>query len=540
MDNNFNLIGDYQRYLMMLNELAKEENTQKMNDFLAWLASNNLPAPDKDVTPESLAKMDFALFQLRSNELERFFPEIKEQIDQKVLCFDPFVPLYDAGFGSEDIGKMPIGFLNDIQTTMAFESEFPEENKKPLAERLKESKSTFIKMLKSDAAKLTMSTVMFGIAVGTGGGAALAVSSAMFATKLMENKSVQGLLSRVEGKVDQFLIDNGYKKEVVEERKQTFGEKLEGITNSKWYKMLKVPVAACLILSGVGAAAAVGLSSMGVDSLADVAELAGKGSDYISGLNVGELADKGSQLISQVSDSFDLNVGSQLPGVDSPAFVPNHDGITELTGHANIGDSQVISEHVDFATADFSTTNEFTFNSEGVDGSLDVLDGKTEGAYSGYDSGMDELSIEGDLPVASEYTAKSGDTLWELAKEHYLAQTGHEPTGQQIVAMINDLGLDDPNSIGVNETFSFENDVSKYDDIKMVTADWLENGTEHAAHVASTVNDNAVHAASIASDKADTLLSASKQEIGEPFIKNQEAATRFMKKVIDKDIAPSI
>jgi len=488
MEKNVTLISDYQHYLMMLKELSNGQHEQKMEEYLELLTlKDNIPL-DLDATPADLAKLDFSVFQLRKAELEKVAPEIKNLVDEKILSFNPFTPLYDAGFDKKQVTNMPVGFLNDIQTTMAFEKEFPDEEKKPLSERLAAAKTTITSLMKNDKAKLAMSTVMFSVAVGTGGGAALAVSATMFATKLAENKFVQELLTKTEQRIDKYLIDAGYKKEKVEERKSTFGEKLEAITSSKWYNRIKMPIAACLLITGIGTAAALSMSHAGIESLPN--------------MNVTALVEKGRDLVSGLASNFDLLDASLVSDVKETA---------QSTFDSIFNSAPDVPK---FGEIDYGSNNVFAFEPVKPEMSFDVLDAKTDGLYGEVNASMDPIA-----PVSTEYTAEKGSTLWEMAKEHYQHQTGHEPSGKQIIAMINDLGLEDPNSIDVNQTFEFTNDLSKYDSLDKVTADWLDGGHQepstvnHAPHVQpNDMADGQVH-------NAATDSKAPTSAVEEPFIK---------------------
>ncbi|PTH80117.1 hypothetical protein [Aeromonas veronii] len=515
MEKNVTLISDYQHYLMMLKELSNGQHEQKMEEYLELLTlKDNIPL-DLDATPADLAKLDFSVFQLRKAELEKVAPEIKNLVDEKILSFNPFTPLYDAGFDKKQVTNMPVGFLNDIQTTMAFEKEFPDEEKKPLSERLAAAKTTITSLMKNDKAKLAMSTVMFSVAVGTGGGAALAVSATMFATKLAENKFVQELLTKTEQRIDKYLIDAGYKKEKVEERKSTFGEKLEAITSSKWYSRIKMPIAACLLITGIGTAAALSMSHAGMESLPN--------------MNVAALVEKGRDLVSGLASNFDILDTASVSDVKE----------TAQSAFDSIFNSA--PEVPKFGDIDYGTNDVFAFEPVKPELSFDILDAKTDGLYGEVNASMDPIT-----PVTTEYTAEKGSTLWEMAKEHYQSHTGHEPSGKQIIAMINDLGLEDPNSIDINQTFEFTNDLGKYDNLDKVTADWLDGGHQgsssvnHASHAQSVDAavghvHNAAPAGQAPASAVEEPFIKQSAEIREPFDKSAYAKAAFINKFLNNE-----
>lgn len=557
MENFNTLPGEYQHYLLMLNELAKDKNEMVMNDYLEWLALSGdepLDLLQADQSPANLAKLDFAVFQQRKNELAVIAPEIKNIVDEKILSFNPLTPLYDAGFDDTQIGRMPVGFLQDIQTTMAFEDEFPDEERIPLSERLSNAKDSILSLMKGDATKLAMSTVMFSITVGTGGGAALAISSIMFATKLAENKLVQSLLTKTEQRIDKFLIDKGFKQEVVEQRKQTFGEKLEALTESNWYKKLKLPVAACLLLTGVGTAAALSMSHFGVEG---VSSLIDKGSEFVS-----NASDAASSLLEQGQESISAALGGGVdpasvtaggydgafsaaayddvlnPGVDNVQVAQVQDlvslPIEEDPSRSAFDSIFTGGEHVtQFGElANVGPSDVFVADNSPTDMSFDVLNGNATGTFGTVDASMDPLSFDVTLPDVTQYTAHDGSTLWDMAREHYEHINGHAPTGTQITAMINDLGLEDPNQLQIGQQFEFSNDLTKYEHLDKVTADWLGGGTHKAAEVVTAHVD-------AAAPPVQTVGTHAPAASSEPFVRDLDAARTFADKFADRSPIPS-
>ena len=83
------------------------------------------------------------------------------------------------------------------------------------------------------------------------------------------------------------------------------------------------------------------------------------------------------------------------------------------------------------------------------------------------------------------HTVGAGDTLWAIAREHYITLAGAEPTAPQIIAMINDMGVADPNHIQPGQEITLPASVSQYADVRAVaSAEWLSpvapTGTEVA------------------------------------------------------------
>ncbi|WP_425263801.1 LysM peptidoglycan-binding domain-containing protein [Vibrio owensii] len=75
----------------------------------------------------------------------------------------------------------------------------------------------------------------------------------------------------------------------------------------------------------------------------------------------------------------------------------------------------------------------------------------------------------------AQHVVEKGENAWKIAEAHYQHVTGEVPTPQQVVAMVNDMGLDNPGVIKPGETLSLSNDLSKYaaDTVGKVQADWL-------------------------------------------------------------------
>ena len=95
-----------------------------------------------------------------------------------------------------------------------------------------------------------------------------------------------------------------------------------------------------------------------------------------------------------------------------------------------------------------------------------------------------------DVPQIIEVEVKSGRTAWGIAEKAYQDATGNAPTSQQIVAIVNDMGLDNPEMIQPGDTVNISADMGKYDleTLGKVDADWLEPVVEQSQNLDGIVD----------------------------------------------------
>ena len=67
-----------------------------------------------------------------------------------------------------------------------------------------------------------------------------------------------------------------------------------------------------------------------------------------------------------------------------------------------------------------------------------------------------------DVPIDTAYTAGDKYYVWDMAKDHFEAMTGEKPTKDQLIAMIDDLGMDNPNYVQDGQVVKFPNDMDAY------------------------------------------------------------------------------
>jgi hypothetical protein len=534
--------------LLHLKELEKEKNARHFESLMKHtIFSEGLDLDDPDsMSSEKLSKIELSYLDARKkNEaIKLVAPEVVAEVAKNIKETEIIPDLKEAGF---PITRLSARFTNDLKVVKHFHAQFPDESGPSFIDKLKSVKSLVIEAVKSDTGNALLGTAMFSVAVATGGAAGIAISGAMYATKLMENKKVQGLMDSLQSKTDKFLVDYGFKTEAIEGRKEKLSEKMQGIADSKWFKAAKITAACCMV--GVGAFA---LTSLMTDG-----ELLQKGIESASSAfstaaetelaqSVSEHAENASKFI---SDSIDQHhnyttqngIGSdefkaaqtaayggadlpesdfgQIQGGDASAselHVPT-DAITEApvpTGPdlspAELSDAPVESIGVP-AGPELAPVEPTGLPATPELAPFELSDVPIEPTSELAAPGLSPLDLDNipaeptDVPVeltsapidlgTSIYTAESGDTVWALAEKHFQLTTGYEASNQQIISMINDLNMDNPHSIDILDQIEFKNDLGPYldqTDPKVYAAALQEAPSLHEAppQFASTLMHN--------------------------------------------------
>jgi len=86
----------------------------------------------------------------------------------------------------------------------------------------------------------------------------------------------------------------------------------------------------------------------------------------------------------------------------------------------------------------------------------------------------------GELVGFMAHDIKLGDTLWDLAKEHFAEQhPGEEPNNIQIINMVNDIAeyndIDKPNKIFAGQTIHFPQDLNPSSELVSGQTNWLND-----------------------------------------------------------------
>jgi nucleoid-associated protein YgaU len=318
---------------------------------------------------------------------------------------------------------------------------------------------------------------MFSVAVGTGGGAALAVSGAMYAANLMKNEKVQNFMSRIESKVSDTLVRFGFKEENVEERKTTLGERMKSITSNKWFKIGTAAAAVGMLGVGVGALLHNGgldAIKSGYDAVANADYEMLKGDAYLFAQNtvagaydgVVDGAEYASEAVSGFYEAITDDSFSIMETLGNSA--------EEATLAAQSTAESVMEEASNLFNSDSVTPVE---NPTPVDPSVEdsvtratgpaiddlVPEGTDSAAPSADGSETSSDLTNADLQQAHvEYEVKDGDNAWNIVEDYLTTAGSQPPTDAQILAVVEDLGLENPDLIYPGDTINLPADVQQY------------------------------------------------------------------------------
>lgn len=467
----------YQHYLLLLDTLREDRHEQEYLDFVSSILADKEMLDDFDASPESLSKIDIEMAHMHLDKIKKHCPKTFAEVSKKIFDEDSSQSLIDAGIDvNNQQSNVPLSFPYDIAILRAYESTFPEEGKLPLKDRLAQFKVIVSGAASSESGKALIDTTLFALAAGVSG-VGLPIATAIFATKMMENKKVQDLMTSIEEKTSKALIKLGFKEESINERKKPLGERMKEISETKWFKASKVPLIACSLAIGVGAlavtqfdigvadikAAADSVMSLPIPTVESAMALSGTAIGTASNLSLaaGAVIDAGVNMYQSAVDGASSGFTSTAEFFDR-AVAATEKGIADAGVAA-----KDINNAVEMTSVDYSNAPAEHLSSATDVGASDITTNTT---------GSPEIP---EAP-SKTYTVETGDRLWNIAENHYLEATGEKPTPQQITAMINDLGLENPNMIYPGQSIDFTNDMSKYKDVTSVTADWLEKGVSGA------------------------------------------------------------
>lgn len=482
--------------LLHLKELEKESNAryfEKLMKHTLFAEGLDLNDPDS-VSSESLSKIELSYLEARKkNEaIKLVAPEVVAEVAKNIKDTEIIPDLKEAGF---PITRLSARFTNDLKVIKHFNEQFPDESGPSFIDKLKSVKSLVIEAVKSDTGNALLGTAMFSVAVATGGAAGIAISGAMYATKLMENKKIQSLMDSLQSKTDKFLVDYGFRAEAVEGRTEKLSEKMQSVTESKWFKAAKITAACCMV--GVGAFTLTSLMTDG-DLLHKGIESASSAFSSAAETELAQsISEHAENTSKSISDSLDQhhNYISQN-GIGSDEFKAAQ---TAAYGGADLPESDFSQFHGADGLADELTA-------DAVPAGPDLPQGDVPVEPAAVTADPDLAAVEqGDVPVeptalpidlgTSIYSAEAGDTVWSLAEKHFQLTTGYEASNQQIISMINDLNMDNPHSIGISDQIEFKNDLGQYldkSDPKVYTAVLQEAPSlpEARTELASTLMHN--------------------------------------------------
>lgn len=510
-------VGDYQKYILMLNELLKDENEKMFDQYVQGLLSEKGYEDVSKITIDQLIEMDFnqSVAADRLKTISNSVPEIRSKVDAYIDRFDAIEVLGLAGY---DVKTVPEHFIHDVKTSMAFEAAFPDHEREHIKDRLLRVKDSFAKTMAKDSTRLALSGVMTAVACTVAGPVGIALSGANLASQFLQNKKVVELLNKGHERLTENLVKLGLKQEVVDGRNKKLGDTLKEFTENKWVRNgLKVAGIGSLAF-GVGVLAEHLYTEVNwTEAVAKASDLTGKAIETVfdsetiaqaSGMmdSFGNMADgafkEANEILqasasglgefyeSAVSASYDSanppssDVLSNAEKVDSPTPAATEHA-SEKPWSINESLLSPIAEKSIESISDLEVPNIVEHLDSLMQNSANVIDALSpdeKSLFAPSDWTINESLISEANDISNpEITAntelvtlKSGDTLWQVAKEKLEVALESKPTPQQIAALINDLNLPNPNDVDAGQVISFPKDLSVYSDVTSVQhADWM-------------------------------------------------------------------
>ncbi|AKO77412.1 hypothetical protein EN12_19765 [Vibrio cholerae] len=167
-------------------------------------------------------------------------------------------------------------------------------------------------------------------------------------------------------------------------------------------------------------------------------------------------------------------------GVGSVADLVTDGQVSDLVGQALDGSLDAVGLKDSFENAlggaDGTPTDGVPTDGAGANGVEVNADGSGDG-----------VTTEVVTPQVTEHVVQSGEKAMTIAKQAYFDATGSYPTEQQIVAIVNDFGLNDPNKIMPGQVINVPTNFEKYalDSLGKVNADWLVDPQSSAPNTAT-------------------------------------------------------
>jgi hypothetical protein len=475
-------ILEQNRLLLYLKELELEENERFFENIMKHtLFQEGLVTGEiENATAEQLAKIDLSYLDAKKkNDVIRMIaPEIVDAVEQKIKDTEIIPDLKEAGY---PITRLSGRFVSDLKVAKCFHNEFPDPSGPSFIDKLKSAKKLVVEAVKSDTGNVLLGAAMFSVTVATGGAAGIAVSGALYATKLMENKKVQGLMDSLQSKTDKFLINYGFKSEAVEGRNKKLSEKMQGLTDSKWFKVAKVTAMCCMVGAGTFALTTALTDSNLIQSGIESASSAlGKAAD----MDIASSLSDGLTSAKEYADGMIESVrNSEITQAFNEAARAHHDilngGNTALVGADYTveftGSPDVQTDSVGLQGDEAMPTPSVQTDSTGLQGDKAIptpnVDSEAVKSQPTPDVDSEAVKSQPENTDASallsneqsiEHVVVDKQTSWSIAKEHFASITGSEPSYQQIISMINDFGLENPHEIMPGQVINLPVDMSPY------------------------------------------------------------------------------
>lgn len=472
-DLSFNTeVTSYQRYLLMLHKLMADGRQKELEKFFMYLVEQSVI--DKSASVQELYNLDFELIDPRHmDRLFRKAPQAAKALTADIQGVDVHTLLAGAGYGPDDLDRLGEPFVENVRIMARYEDIFlsDDPSRQSLVSRLANARASLLSAVTSDRGQLIISSIMFSIAVASGGGAGLALSGASLLSKVAANPRAAAVIDNIQSKLTHFLVKMGVRKDRIVEKDEMLSARLAKITQHKAFKVASIGSLA--LLGGVGLTAVI-TSDSAASAMATVKSVVGGMlNDGIAGAKDG-LHQFGSAAAEQfvsaqyVSSSAVASLGESRAG----------DFIAEITAKADA----VVSSAAEIASAQGAElsakiTEVGRHASQLVEGGMDSAFPQPEHVEPEFiftDSDAPSEAVP--LPVESTvHYVEAGETLWGIVREHFLVNAGAAPTDAQIIAMINDINIADPNAIAVSQEIILPGDVHSYAAVSHVEpSSWLQ------------------------------------------------------------------
>ena len=373
-------VADYMKYILMLNELQKDENQKMFDRYVQALLSERGYEDASELTVEQLISLDFDknLIPERLSVISNHVPELREKVDTYIDSFDASQPLTTAGY---NVDELPGHFIDDVKTTMAYEATFPDPLKSHISERLASIKDAVLTKLSSDNSRMALSATMMAVACTVGGPFAIALSGANMASNFLKSDKVVDILNRGQQKLNDTLISLGLKKETLQAKEDMVGTKLKSFFENKWVQNgLKV--------AGIGALA-FGVATVAAPYIEDgtLADFASNALDS-AGSNLEIAGDAASQLMDDFGDFAAQNL-EKLSGL-TKEMMSGVESYVGTDGENIIGGGELLAGDIEDAMTDY-----FGEGGEKIIAGGELLAGDLNAAATDYFGKDGEKIIEG-------------------------------------------------------------------------------------------------------------------------------------------------
>lgn len=502
-------VSHYQRYLLLLQKLQQERYAKELENFFWYLVKENFI--NRDSSAEDLYNLDFSLIDTRHMEkLRSKAPRAWKDVQADLAEVDAYPILEAAGYTAEDLDTLGDEFVDNVRLMSRYEQVFmePDPERPSLTDRLRAAKNNLLAAFTSEKGQLITSSIMFSIAVGAGGGLGIALTGASLISKLAANQKVGGIVDSIQQRMNDFLVKVGVRKTVIERKEDMLSARLAKMTQSRLFKGVSY---ASLAMFGTVGLTALLTSDAAVNALGTAKSVIGgmlndglaNAGDAMSHANQSTLAaaQAAGEQIGQWRDSATPYLEHLAARADALAqgasdiAAAQSDALTAKLAEWGDSVSTLIDNHVESVMPPREPViPEFIFtNGDAAPGEV------TTYQANGFDPSLG-------APVTSHIVVP-GDTLWAIASEHYQSLAGAKPTDAQIIAMINDMGVADPNHIVPGQQIHLPSSVDQYAGVRSVAnVSWLSPVAPSGAELAPGA---AVEPASSASIAADVLAAAS-------------------------------